>query len=898
MRAMVTVKNKKKMHHSQALEGMLVLSSSPRKSINVLEAIKTLRSRESFSIQPNCIPVSCYLFLVYPGKHQGLLSERRKWAICRMQNWEAYDYYATCTYLGNPDKGIDLARPMLGGKISLTDGISELGGLHQILSRVEQPLPMYVARDEAFKESKHETFATWRLKEVQSNTSMSYPQQSSFAPPPPQNQNSVAPPPPPPSHRSSQYGQSQGFGGGGGGGASVPPASYPSNYAQIHPNSSAHHGGYGSSSHHYGPPRPQQQQQQQQQQYPYMAPSQGAYAPPPPPPSGGNAQPPPPPMYYPSSQYSQFNAHSAPPLPPFAPPPPPPSSSPPNSSIPPPPSGPPPSVPPPPPPSSSSSVPPSNQVKESRQSRDGHSRGHRDSSGSGWRESSHLKHGLPPKHSKESGGPSLAGKAAQMRNGPGLGRVETEEERRLRKRKEYEKQRQEEKHRQLIKDSQNTVLHKTHVLSSGAKGHGSMVGSRMGDKRTTPFLSGERVENRLKKPTTFLCKLKFRNELPDPTAQPKLLSMNSNKDQYTKYTINSLEKLHKPKLFVEPDLGIPLDLLDISVYNPPSIRPPLAPEDEELLRDDELATPVKPNGIRRKERPTDKGVSWLVKTQYISPLSTDSAKMALTEKRAKELREIKEGLNLLENLNDREKQIKAIEASFVACKSRPVHATNSKLQPVEILPLLPDFDRYDDQFVLATFDSDPTADSEVYSKLDRSVRDHYESQAIMKSFMGGGSEPDKQEKFLAYMVPSTDELWKDIYDESEEVSYSWIREYHWDVRGEDADDPTSYFVTFDDEAARYLPVPTKLVLRKKRAKEGRSIDEVEHYPVPSRVTVRRRSAVSVVELKDSGDYTSTRDVSSLKRGRSDADDAFETQGKVARMQDMDNFSGGEDDISD
>lgn len=36
--------------------------------------------------------------------------------------------------------------------------------------------------------------------------------------------------------------------------------------------------------------------------------------------------------------------------------------------------------------------------------------------------------------------------------------------------------------------------------------------------------------------------------------------------RFTRYTITSLEKMHKPKLYVEPDLGIPLDLLDLSVY--------------------------------------------------------------------------------------------------------------------------------------------------------------------------------------------------------------------------------------------------------------------------------------------------------------------------------------------
>lgn len=85
--------------------------------------------------------------------------------------------------------------------------------------------------------------------------------------------------------------------------------------------------------------------------------------------------------------------------------------------------------------------------------------------------------------------------------------METEEERRLRKKREYEKHRQEERSRQQFKESQNNILQKTHMMSHG-KGHGSVVGSRMGDRRATSFLSGERSENRLRKATTFLCKLK------------------------------------------------------------------------------------------------------------------------------------------------------------------------------------------------------------------------------------------------------------------------------------------------------------------------------------------------------------------------------------------------------
>lgn len=36
--------------------------------------------------------------------------------------------------------------------------------------------------------------------------------------------------------------------------------------------------------------------------------------------------------------------------------------------------------------------------------------------------------------------------------------------------------------------------------------------------------------------------------------------------------------------------------------------------------------------------------------------------------------------------------------------------------------------RYDDQFVVAAFDNAPTADSEIYRKLDKSVCDAHESR--------------------------------------------------------------------------------------------------------------------------------------------------------------------------
>ncbi|XP_062191391.1 protein PAF1 homolog [Phragmites australis] len=482
-----------------------------------------------------------------------------------------------------------------------------------------------------------------------------------------------------------------------------------------------------------------------------------------------------------------------------------------------------------------------------------------------------------------------------------LPKVETDEERRARKKREFEKQRVEErKQQQLMRQTQATILQKTQQVRAAqqpqpqpqSRHHQPPGGSRAAatGSRLASVPNVERFENRLKKPTTFLCKHKFRNELPDPSAQLKWLPLSKDKDRYTKYRITSLEKNYMPKMIVPEDLGVPLDLLDMSVYNPPAVQPPMAPEDEELLRDDEVLTPIKPEGIRKKERPTDKGVSWLVKTQYISPLSTDAAKTSLTEKQAKERRESREGRNaFLDNLNDREKQIKAIEESFRAAKSRPVHQTKHGMQPEWVMPLLPDFERYKDPFVMVNFDGDPTADSEQYSKLERPARNECESWAVMKSFSVNGSDPTKQEKFLAYMVPSAHELARDLDDENDDIQYSWLREYHWEVRGDDKDDPTTYLVTFDeDEGAKYLPLPTKLVLQKKKAKEGRSGDEIEHFPVPSQITVSRTVHSGTMERGESSSMHEN-----LKRLRSPVDDDLDEHPKHFRVEDIDQYSGEE-----
>ncbi|KAK4349800.1 hypothetical protein RND71_029113 [Anisodus tanguticus] len=83
-----------------------------------------------------------------------------------------YDIYND---LGNPDKGIDFARPKLGGKDNVpyprrcrTSRVPTVTDM-SAESRVEKPNPTYVPRDEQFEESKMNAFSTGRLKAVLHN---------------------------------------------------------------------------------------------------------------------------------------------------------------------------------------------------------------------------------------------------------------------------------------------------------------------------------------------------------------------------------------------------------------------------------------------------------------------------------------------------------------------------------------------------------------------------------------------------------------------------------------------------------------------------------------------------------------------------------------------------------
>jgi hypothetical protein len=51
------------------------------------------------------------------------------------------------------------------------------------------------------------------------------------------------------------------------------------------------------------------------------------------------------------------------------------------------------------------------------------------------------------------------------------------------------------------------------------------------------------------------------------------------------------------------------------------------------------------------------------------------------------------------------------------------------------------------------------------------------------------------------MVPKPEELERDIYEDDEEIGYTWVREYHWDMRKETE---KSYVFCFGGDTVTYV----------------------------------------------------------------------------------------------
>ncbi|PNH11674.1 RNA polymerase II-associated factor 1, partial [Tetrabaena socialis] len=230
------------------------------------------------------------------------------------------------------------------------------------------------------------------------------------------------------------------------------------------------------------------------------------------------------------------------------------------------------------------------------------------------------------------------------------------------------------------------------------------------------------VENRLRRDTPFLAHIRFRNDLPEIPSDPKMLVSQVQPELLARFALTAMERQARRDLLTPPNIVI--SPLDVQRYQVPDHPGPMDPADAALLKEESrpLAIggspmPAAADGRNKSFAARSKGMdvdkcSWLMRTTYISSSDNRGAqKQGLPEKQVLQARAAeRRGAAAADEreLNDRDAQVTAIEASFEAARAPPVHTRNPALRPVDIMPILPDMDMWPQKLLLTTFhDSDP-----------------------------------------------------------------------------------------------------------------------------------------------------------------------------------------------
>lgn len=209
---------------------------------------------------------------------------------------------------------------------------------------------------------------------------------------------------------------------------------------------------------------------------------------------------------------------------------------------------------------------------------------------------------------------------------------------------------------------------------------------------------------------------KYCNTLPDIPFDLKFITYPFDSHRFIQYNPTSLERNYRYEVLTEHDLGVTIDLIDLDLYTPAAVQnkdkltkegqpkeAQLDPADEKLLEED-LHTPQDSQRSKQHAR----NVSWLRKSEYISTEQTRFQPQSLETIEAKVGYNVKKSLREETLYLDRDAQIQAIQKTFDDNKI-PItkHYSKPGVVPVEVFPILPDYDNWKFPCAQVIFDFDP-----------------------------------------------------------------------------------------------------------------------------------------------------------------------------------------------
>lgn len=378
-----------------------------------------------------------------------------------------------------------------------------------------------------------------------------------------------------------------------------------------------------------------------------------------------------------------------------------------------------------------------------------------------------------------------------------------------------------------VKSPAVQMSHPTVATNSSSVPPPRPAGSSSSSSRPTHHGTAPREGRR----SDLLCRVKWNNSLPDIPFDPKFIMYPFDQDRFKKYKPTSLEKEYKHDLLTEHDLGVSIDLVSPETYAVPAEVIGLSPEDEKLMEEDSGISGdggIKLNNLNEKRsRQHNLVVPWLKKTEYISNefnrygASSENNETKVGYYVQKKFKEDKEKMICL----DKDAQIAAINKTFEEAK-KPIrqHFSKKGVFPVEVCPLLPDFDFWKIPFAQVSFDAEPIATTG-----GRATKE--QDKLMCEAMIRGILDQESGEQFVAYFLPTNETLQKrhedsengQDYDPDQEYVYQQTREYTWSVknksnRGYDQ----NYFFVKRGREFYYNELETKVKLTKRRTKTGSS----------------------------------------------------------------------------
>ena len=206
------------------------------------------------------------------------------------------------------------------------------------------------------------------------------------------------------------------------------------------------------------------------------------------------------------------------------------------------------------------------------------------------------------------------------------------------------------------------------------------------------------------KRSDLICRVKYCNTLPDIPFDPKFLAYPFDTQRFIAYGPTGLERSYKYELLTEHDLGVTIDLINPDAYQANEYeKVAMDPADEKLL-EEELP------GMQNTKRSQQHNVclSWMRRPDYISTEQTRYQPTTIEKVEANIGYSFRKKMDVEELYKDRESQIEAIEKTFKDAEI-PItsHYSKPHVHPVEVLPIMPDYDMWKYPCAQVIFDSDP-----------------------------------------------------------------------------------------------------------------------------------------------------------------------------------------------